>query len=197
MRTLRKHWGTRNAYLRKLCRVSRWKKLLISVRRVVEYQIHGTILTIVLNLLTTNVKRWFCFRQKNRRKRTWNFYLYQKYAPSPHYARWRFPRQPGGPLWLFVIRLRTVWIGRVLLGQDGVVRMDDKERDIRAHQDGRTTLCLANVVAVPQAVLIPRDRTRKIMVRVNQTQHIMIVLSIQSQVHQITNVLPVHRSCNY
>ena len=75
--------------------------------------------------------------------------------------------------------------------------MDDKERDIRAHQDGRTTLCLANVVAVPQAVLIPRDRTRKIMVRVNQTQHIMIVLSIQSQVHQITNVLPVHRSCNY
>ena len=44
------------------------KKLLISVRRVVEYQIHGTILTIVLNLLTTNVKRWFCFRQKTGEK---------------------------------------------------------------------------------------------------------------------------------
>ena len=174
------------------------KKLLISVRRVVEYQIHGTILTIVLNLLTTNVKRWFCFRQKNRRKRTWNFYLYQKYVPSPHYARWRFPRHPGGPFWLFVIHLRIVWNGRVGLGQDGVARMDDKERNIRVQLAGRQIWQQVNVVAVPQAVLIPRDRTRKIMVRVIQTQHIIVVLSIQRQHHQDrTNAWSVQNICNY
>ena len=55
------------------------------------------------------------------------------------------------------------------MGQDGVARLDDKERNIRVHQGGRTTLYMTNVVAVPQAVLIPRDRTRKIMVRVIQT----------------------------
>ena len=76
--------------------------------------------------------------------------------------------------------------------------MNDKERDIRVHQGGRTTLCMTNVVAVPQAVLIPRDRTRKIMVRVNQTQHIMIVLIIQRQHHQnCTDAWSVQNKCNY
>ncbi len=76
--------------------------------------------------------------------------------------------------------------------------MDDKERHIRARQGGCTTLYMTNVVAVPQAVLIPRDRTRKIMVRVNQTQHIMIVLCIQRQRHQNrTNVWSVQNKCNY
>lgn len=70
------------------------------------------------------------------------------------------------------------------MGQDGVARLDDKERNIRVHQGGCTTLYMTNVVAVPQAVLIPRDRTRKIMVRVIQTQHIIVVLSIQRQHHQ-------------
>ena len=55
------------------------------------------------------------------------------------------------------------------MGQDGVARLDDKERNIRVQQGGRITFCLANVVATPPAVLIPRDRTRKIMVRVIQT----------------------------
>ena len=76
--------------------------------------------------------------------------------------------------------------------------MDDKERHIRVHQGGCTTLYMTNVVAVPQAVLITRDRTRKIMVRVNQTQHIMIVLCIQRQHHQNrTNVWSVQPACNY
>ena len=76
--------------------------------------------------------------------------------------------------------------------------MDDKERHIRVHQGGCTTLYMTNVVAVPQAVLIPRDRTRKIMVRVIQTQHIMIVLCIQRQHHQNrTNAWSVQPACNY
>ena len=70
------------------------------------------------------------------------------------------------------------------MGQDGVARLDDKERNIRVQQGGRITFCLANVVATPPVVLIPRDRTRKIMVRVIQTQHIIVVLSIQRQHHQ-------------
>ena len=76
--------------------------------------------------------------------------------------------------------------------------MDDKERNIRVHQGGCTTLYMTNVVAVPQAVLIPRDRTRKIMVRVIQTQHIIVVLSIQRQRHQArANACSVQNKCNY